>query len=233
MGIICVLAILVSLLLEALHDKSWKHWRICLLRGGAFLLCFFAVVSVFDAAFIRAGYADSAISQSKIPYFKVVKGLGGASYPWEDGLRAEDEGYVEYNANQKAKLEELIRQPESYAYVLKKMIRFLGEADYQYENTFNHDSGIWFRYPLRSLYFLNWFQYALFVLLALFAAIRNPKKRMADVYQIFFCGYVVVYFFIEAFSSYRFEAYPVLLLFAGEGSAYPMANWPKKRKHTK
>ncbi|MDR3314333.1 MAG: glycosyltransferase family 39 protein, partial [Oscillospiraceae bacterium] len=38
MGIICVLAILVSLLLEALHDKSWKHWRICLLRGGAFLL---------------------------------------------------------------------------------------------------------------------------------------------------------------------------------------------------
>jgi hypothetical protein len=62
---------------------------------------------------------------------------------------------------------------------------------------------------------MSWFQYIFCVILALIGYLLWKRKHHIDVYVIFFVGYNVVYIFIEAFSSYRFIAYPFILIMSG------------------
>ena len=172
----------------------------------------------FNTAFIHAGYTDAPISQARIPYFKFQKGLYGYNHPFE-GLKSFGYDYDAYNAAMKQDLlHHISTQPlEIIIFIANKMVRYLGLFDYQFEMTYNHDVSFYTQYPVRALYILSWFQYIGFCLLALRGYLTYRKQHPMDVFQIFFIGNTLVYFLIEAFSSYRFESYPFLIMLAAVG----------------
>lgn len=181
------------------------------------LICYLLTINVFNSIFINLGYADGPVTVAKMPYFKYVKGLGGDQEIYEK-LASVNFDYDKFNEMQKNDLNNLIKSPiQTSKFVANKMVRFMGVFDYKLENTFNHDEDILYRYPIKALYMMSWFQYIIYVVLAIIGYKKWMKKRNIDVYQIFFCGYIVAHIFVEAFSSYRYEAYPFIIIMAAYG----------------
>lgn len=176
------------------------------------------VLTCFDSVLISAGYTDSPVSHARLPYFKFQKGLYGYNWPLTD-LNAYHYNYDEYNAAMKIELiEHISTHPlETLVFVANKMIRYLGLFDYQFEMTYNHDVAFYTQYPVRALYSTSWFQYIGICLLAIKGYPSYARRYPVDIYQVFFIGNTLVYLLIEAFSSYRFESYPFLIMLAALG----------------
>lgn len=181
------------------------------------LLFYSITINIFNNVFIKVGYADGPISVAKMPYFKYVKGLGGDQDVYYK-LKGVNFDYDKFNELQKKDLENLINQPiQTSIFVTNKMVRFMGIFDYKLEHTFNHDQDILYSYPVKALYMMSWFQYIIYIVFAIIGYKKWRKEKDIDVYQIFFCGYILAHVFVEAFSSYRYEAYPFIIIMASYG----------------
>ena len=217
MGIILVLTAVCMTVYSLVKAPGIKHIIRLFLCIAAYML----VISLFDQAFISLGYAEGKVSEAQIPYFKFQKGLYGYNEPKE--LPEYDYDYDAYNAAMKEELKETVLNdlPGTVVFIANKMVRYLGLFDYQFEMTYNHDVDFYTRYPVKALYSISWFQY----IGVLGLAIVGLKKFLAvdegiNVYHIFFIGNTLVYIFIEAFSSYRFESYFLLIIMAALGLDY-------------
>lgn len=180
--------------------------------------CFWAATFSFNQAFILAGYADQALTTPKIPYFKFDKGLTGYDQPFGD-VKKFGGDLSKFNDWEQQKVEDAIEKTpaKTTIYVVNKMCRYLGLMDYQFEHTYDHDNAVWEKYPIKTFYTIGWMQYIVYVLLALIGYSWWSRKNPLDIYQIWFIGNTLVYLFIEAFSSYRFEHYIFIFLMAGCG----------------
>lgn len=94
---------------------------------------------------------------------------------------------------------------------------YLGLFDYKFENTYNHDMSIWAQYPIKAFYSFGWGQYIFLIVFAIIGYNKWRKNHDVDIFQVFYIGNTLVYLFIEAFSAYRYESYPILIMFAGYG----------------
>lgn len=168
--------------------------------------------------FIKFNYADSEISSAKIPYFKFDKGLTGYNFPEVEKFNSIEE----YNDWEKQKLIDRIksRPLEVFGFMITKMIRYLGCFDYKVEMTFNHDNKIWNTPPIKNWVMFGWGQYIGLVIMALIGCIKNKKFNYCNPTFIFFIGITLVYIFIEAFTSYRYESYPVLIIMSALSLSY-------------
>lgn len=99
-------------------------------------------------------------------------------------------------------------------FIVKKMILFLGLFDYQFEMTFDQNSDIWSQYPIKAFYSTSWFLYAILLIIAAVVFWKKRKENNIDIFSVFFIGNTLVYIFIEAFSSYRFENYYFIIMLA-------------------
>lgn len=216
MGIIINLAYIIWIIYFYRQKKDLKRFVISILL---YFIPFYAVQKSIDFAFIELEYADTSISKPKIPYFKFDKGLTGYNTP---DLKPFEYNLEKYNQWQKEKIiNKIIENPqEVITFIANKMIRYLGLFDYKFENTYNHNSDIWQKYPIKFFYSFGWGQYVFLVLLAIIGFYKWSKKADLDIFQIFFLGIISVYIFIEAFTSYRYESYPFLILYASFGCCY-------------
>ncbi len=168
-------------------------------------------MGLINHGFERARYAVGDMTSSKVPWFKLDKGLTGYEWP-----AAADFGSLEeFNKWEKAKVIEAVTDDlgTTATFVTGKMTRYLGGYDYKVEMTYNHDKEIWSRPGIKRMIDLGWGQYLTIVF---FAALSLAKRRKdTDFIQpayIFYIGITLVYIFIEAFSSYRYESYPYLIM---------------------
>lgn len=138
--------------------------------------------------------------------------------PYSD-LKAFNYDYEAYNGAMKKELSAHIAEKpvQTFIYVANKMVRYLGLFDYQFEMTYNHDVAFYTQYPVRALYCISWFQYIGILIFSIIGYRRYTLRYSTDIYQIFFIGNTLVYFLIEAYSSYRFESYPFLITLAALG----------------
>lgn len=213
MGILILLSVICMLVYYLIRKTDIKK---NMLRTIAFFVSYFLILSAFDKLFIELEYADSAISQPKIGYFKFDKGLTGYNAP---NLIPFDGNVEAFNEWEKEKLINLITEKpkEIVIYVVKKMNLYLGLFDYKFENTYNHDMSIWAQYPIKAFYSFGWGQYIFLIVFAIIGYNKWRKNHDVDIFQVFYIGNTLVYLFIEAFSAYRYESYPILIMFAGYG----------------
>lgn len=213
MGIILIMTFIVWIVYVIC---KYFEWRKVLLYVCFYFVSLFSVQMAIDQMFMRVGYADSPISCSKVPYFKFDKGLTGYNNPDLSPFNGDVESYNQW---QKKKLIGLIKNnPEEIVmFVANKMTRYLGLFDYKFEHTYNHDENIWQKYPIKFFYSFGWGQYIFLIIFAIVGYYKIIKDQDIDVYQIYYLGITAVYIFIEAFTSYRYESYPILILFASYG----------------
>lgn len=214
MGIILVLAIICycGIILIKVGKKKTIRILLCV------FLPYIACTTIINTVFIKFNYADSAISSAKIPYFKFDKGLTGYNFPEVEKFNSIEE----YNDWEKQKLIDRIksRPLEVFGFMITKMIRYFGCFDYKVEMTFNHDNKIWNTPPIKNWVMFGWGQYIGLVIMALIGCIKNKKFNYCNPTFIFFIGITLVYIFIEAFTSYRYESYPVLIIMSALSLSY-------------
>ena len=181
------------------------------------IACFVVVIVGFNVLFIKLGYTDMPVSSARLPYFKFDKGLNGYLSPVDD-LERFGYDYDAFNAWEKDNVISALKNPFGTAKsVIKKMLDFTGTFNWQLEMSYNHDKSIVTAYPVKALYSTSWFTY-LFLIIAAgigYFYYRREHKRHLELLPVIFIGLILVHIFIEAFSSYRYEAYPFLLLMAG------------------
>lgn len=216
-GIIFVLAAGCLAVYRMLKAKSGRELRSWIIGIVGFVVLYYLQTVLCNQFFRTIGANAGNITEANIPYYKFQKGLygGGGAYL---GLQEVGFDYAVYNQNMRTELIEMItRQPLTVVkFVLNKMCRYLGMFDYQFEMTYNHDVEFYTQYPVRALYSTSWFQYLVLLLLALYG-LKKYKRHQVDIYSIFFIGNTLIYLFIEAFSSYRFESYVFLIYLAAYG----------------
>lgn len=215
MGIIIALTAIAMAIYKCIAKRAIKPG----MKAVLFVVVYSICLSIFNMAFVKADYTDIGISEARIPYYKFQKGLYGYNTPAEDLIKY-DYDIEKYNEAMREQLkDELTNNPiQTCVFVANKMVRYLGLFDYQFEMTFNHDATVYTKYPIKALYCMGWFQYVLIVAMALFGYREYERRNGMDVYQIFFIGNTIVYVFIEAFSSYRFESYTILIMLAADGA---------------
>lgn len=228
MGLIVMIAAVCMAIYGMIKDHTFKAVLNNMGKLLSVVLAFAAVMSLFNVAFIKLGYTDINVSSARVPYFKFQKGL----YGYDDIFKDFDkyENTEAYNEAMKAELTDTVKEnPKGIcAFVAKKMINFLGMFDYQFEMSFDHNDAVWSKYPIKAFYSMSWFQYLFFLVLALYAFWKTRKNREVDIFSVFFIGNTLVYLFIEAFSSYRFESYFYIIMFAAAGFDVIMQKFSKK-----
>lgn len=217
MGVILVIAAFCMVVYNIIKNHNRKAVIGNLSKFVALFLAFVVVVAGFNILFIKLGYTDISLSSSRIPYFKLQKGLYGYNYPFDDYNKFGD--IVLYNDAMKQELTEKVKtNPIGICtFVAEKMVRYCGMLDYQFEMTFDHNSEVWTQYPVKAFYSTSWFFYAFALIIAVSAFIKKRKENNVDIFTIFFIGNTLVYLFIEAFSSYRFESYLFIIMFMAVG----------------
>ena len=195
-----------------------------------FYIGFLAVCFLLDNLLLSLGYTDIYVSQSKRNiYHKITYSTYDSKV---DGTIADyDYDYEAYDKAYKAEIVDMItHHPEEITLgIANKMCRYLGLLDYGFEMTYNHDEAIWMKYPIKAIYSIQWFQYIIYLLIGIWGFIKYRKTHETDLYQIFFIGNTLIYIFIEAFTSYRFENYMYLLFLVGYGMSV-IANKSQKSK---
>lgn len=168
-------------------------------------------MSLVNYGFERAGYSEGAMTSSKVPWFKFDKGLTGYDWPGAGAFGSLEE----FNEWEKEKVIHAITDDfgTTAAFAVGKMIRYLGCFDYKVEMTYNHDKEIWCQPKIKQCIDFGWGQYLAIVFFAMWSLVKRRKDT--DFIQpvfIFYIGITLVYLFIEAFSSYRYESYPYLIM---------------------
>lgn len=214
MGIIVLVACACMVVWKLISTKKYAD---TLIKFAVIIACFIVVIVGFNTLFIKLGYTDMPVSSARLPYFKFDKGLNGYASPVDD-LESFGYDYDAFNAWEKDNVIAALKNPiGTTKFVVKKMLNFTGTFNWQLEMSYNHDMSIVTAYPVKALYATSWFTY-LFLIIAAgigYCYYRREHKRHVELLSIIFIGLILVYIFIEAFSSYRFEAYPFLLLMAG------------------
>lgn len=183
-----------------------------------FYLGFLAVCFLLDTLLLSLGYTDIYVSQSKRNIYHKITYTTYESKV--DGTIADyNYDYEAYDAAYKAELFDMLtnHSDEIALGIANKMCRYLGLLDYGFEMTYNHDEAIWKKYPIKAIYSIQWFQYIIYLLIGILGYLKYRKTHETDLYQIFFIGNTLIYIFIEAFTSYRFENYLYLLFLVGYG----------------
>lgn len=214
MGIIVVMALVCVSIYKLL---TLEKVRKTVLNLATVMATYFLCLFLLDSYMIDQGYIDVKISQSsRNMYHKITYGLYESKV---DGTRAQYASDEDYDAAFRRELVTQLQQnPRQITLnVAKKMCRYLGLFDYGFEMSYNHDESVWTKYPVKSFYCTQWFQYVIYIILAIYGYYTYRKKHPPDVYQIFFIGNTFVYIFVEAFTSYRFENYFYMLFLAGYG----------------
>jgi hypothetical protein len=213
-GIILTIATIVMFVYDAVKNRKNGNLHKYAIGIASFLVSLFAVQAMIDYGFMKLDYADAPISKAKIPYFKFDKGLTGYIYP---DLTPFDNDIDKYNAWQKQKvIDAVTKQPiTTIVYVAKKMTLYLGCFDWKFEMTYNHLNH--YSTSVKSFVAFGWGEYLLILICALIGFSYWCKRRPLSIFHIFYIGITLVYLFIEAFSSYRYESYPILMAFAGIG----------------
>lgn len=216
MNVLRPMAILIVLSLFAWQTyvvlKNRKRLGQSLIIVACFLFPFYATIHLSDKLFISLEYADSPISQAKIPYFKFDKGLTGYYKP---DIAAVDGDIDKFNKQERQHvIDAIVVTPKvTIIFVANKMCRFFGLYDNKIEHTYHQNIEVWYRQPIRSLYCMGWGQYCLIVLMSILGYGYYRRHNGLDIFQIFFLGSLLVYFFIEAQPSYRYEIYAFMFLF--------------------
>lgn len=219
MGVILVIAAFCMAVYNMINKHSRNAVISNLSKFAALFLTFAVVVVSFNVLFIKREYTDINLSSSRIPYFKLQKGLYGYNFPFGDYNKFGD--IALYNEAMKQELTEKVKtNPVGICtFVAEKMVRYCGMLDYQFEMTFDHNSEVWTQYPIKAFYSTSWFYYAFALIIAVIAFIKKRKENNVDIFMVFFIGNTLVYLFIEAFSSYRFESYIFIIMFMAVGFA--------------
>ena len=182
-----------------------------------FYISYRLVLLLLDLLLLNMNYTDEYMSKStrnlyhKITYTTYESKIDGRIAEYNYDYEAYDDAY-------KAEIIDMVmNHPQVIAKnVANKMVRYLGLFDYLFELTYDHDESIWRKYPIKAIYSTQWFQYVIFLCIALYGYIKK-KPREIDIYQIFFIGNTFVYLFVEAFSTYRFVNYFYFLYLVGYG----------------
>lgn len=218
MGILIVASVCCFYLYKMLKEKMYLRLASHL---GMFLMGYFVVAFLLDTMLLNLNYTDERVSMSsRNKYHKISYTLYDSKV---DGHIADYQfDYKRYNeAYQEELIGQVVNHPGQVAMsVANKMVRYLGLFDYLFEMTYNHDEKVWMRYPVKAIYSTQWFQYLLYLLLAIYGYIKYSKRNKVDVYQVFFVANTLVYVFIEAFTSYRFINYFYLLFLVGVAFDY-------------
>lgn len=220
MGIILLLTAGVCLICRAVTLRR------TLAKGVAYYAVYYVAMLGFNQSMMYAGYADRPIDSPNLPWFKFDRGLTGFYDPIDlDGKPVE-----QYSEAEKEKVIDYVthRPGDVAKYVVTKMVRYQGDFDYKVENTYNHDEKQWNRVPVKQCIFFGWGEY---VALGIAGAIgfigfrrRHRGKPYITSWMIFYAGNFAVYFFIEAYSGYRYESYPFLFILASLCMGYDMRN---------
>lgn len=223
MGFLIVASVCCFYLYKILVGRIYRRLALHL---GLFLVGYFVVAFLLDTLLLSLSYTDERVSlSSRNKYHKISYTLYDSQV---DGHIADYKyDYERYNeAYREEILGQFVNHPTQVAMnVANKMVRYLGLFDYLFEMTYNHDEKIWMQYPVKAVYSTQWFQYLLYLLLAIYGYIKYSKHNKVDVYQVFFVANTLVYVFIEAFTSYRFVNYFYLLFLVGIAfSAYNSSN---------
>ncbi len=210
---IILLGVAVVVLLSHLSKKCLKHR---LLNLSAIYIAYFAIILPINYALNQADYIDGDITSLNLKYKKYVQGICANPEP----LKMHDFSTREqFNDYQKIYLIDNLthHSKESIVFVCKKMVRYVGDYDCRVEMTYNHDTNIWLKCPIRQFVMFGWGQYIMLIFFAIYGIIKNARySRLNEItsFHIYFIFILYVYLLIEAFSGYRAEFYPILILFA-------------------
>ena len=216
MGIMVVASAIVYTLYLLLTKRG--KVRMVLLNFVGFYLCFKIFLFLFDSMLLGLSYTDEYVSKSsrnlyhKITYTTYESKVDGTLADYHYDYEAYNKAYREEIVNM------LVNHPTEIAVsVINKMTRYLGMLDYLFEMTYDHDESVWMKYPVKAIYSTQWFQYLFLLLIAAYGFWNYRKTHKIDIYHVFFVGNTLVYFFVEAFSAYRFVNYFYILFLVGYG----------------
>lgn len=218
LGIIVLLALGVLMVYKVITRRfSWRKISLTCLK---FAIPFLLTTWIIDEACIRAGYADAPVSKPTLSYFKFHQGLNIKS--WEgpfDDLQRFDGDYEAYNEWEKNLVKDkYLNEPvKTLSNNFLKMIMFLGQYDWKFAYTYNQSPPNFNSRLISCCVVFGWAQYFVLIILCIFGYGSYVKERGVDLLQILFIGIICVYFFIEAWPSYRYEIYPFMFIFAGSG----------------
>ena len=224
-GILVVLSVLLYSIYCVFIEK--KRFIARLLMFLSFIIVYYLTGVCINQFLIHIGYMDPQIvNNNTLFWLKIDSGID----PNVDSFRKNVEDIIlsksstatnaelaeMKNELHKIRVFELLKTPTPYIYIANKMVRMFGEVDYWFENCFS-DKLIILQYPYRLLYFLNWFQYIIVVIIAFIGKFNKREDKVVNILSIFTVGYFFAHVFIEAFSSYRLCIYPLLLIYAALG----------------
>ena len=215
MGIMVVATIMVY----TIYLLSQQVKKICIIPNLlGFFVSYKLILLLLDMMLLSMNYTDEYVSRSTRNLYHKISYTAYESKI--DGRIAEfDYDYEAYNdAYKKEMLDMVVHHPkELITNVVNKMVRYLGMMDYLFEMTYDHNEDVWKKYPIKAIYSIQWFQYILFLIIALYGYISYRETHKSDIYQIFFIGNTLVYLLVEANSAYRFVNYFYFLFLVGYG----------------
>ena len=215
MGIMVVATIIIYTIF-LLSQQVKKISSISNLLG--FFVCYKLILLLLDLMLINMNFTDEYVSRSSRNLYHKISYTAYESKI--DGRIAEfDYDYEAYNKAYRVEIVNMVvdHPKELVSNVVNKMVRYLGMMDYLFEMTYDHNEDVWKKYPIKAIYSIQWFQYIMFLIIALYGYIKYRKTHKSDIYQLFFIGNTLVYLFVEAYSAYRFINYFYLLFLVGYG----------------
>lgn len=221
-GILIILTAGVYLVYCVFSKKNRIFHRILLF--ALFLVIYKLTEFLIDHILISSGYYDPQALNGSVLWIKIDRGIDPDMESFAKHVNkiilaksgTNRELISMKNELYYSRVLELLKTATPYSYVVNKMIRMFGEVDYWFENCFANKLSV-LEYPTRILYFFNWFQYVIAVVLAFIGSFRNKNDKVVNTLSIFTIGYFLAHFFIEAFSSYRLCVYPLILMYAAVG----------------
>jgi len=226
-GAVTVAAVCLYFLYQMGTAGRRRQWAVRIpLLAAAFLLAVWA----FDIALVHTGIAPDPVSQSHLPYFKVVIGLDdnhGSLFGHETVDARKTSVYFDlqqlgfdYKGYNDAQAQYILQRARDYgstlSYVARKMWYFVGEKDNQYVFALNGNKLS--QRPLIALINVGQAQYVLLLLAAL-VTVSVRLKRSDDgsaLFAILLLTFILAHIPVEAQPRYRYEAYIFVVIFAAE-----------------
>ncbi len=227
-GIIILIGVAFFTFYEITKEKKWKKH---LLKFTIFIISYFITISIINTAFLSLKLTPTPISNSNVPYYKFVIGLGvknGSLFGYQTvnakktnvyfDLKSLNFDYNRYNKECVAFIKERIQDFKNTPnFLIEKMRFFMGEKDHQY--TFALKPEALNSSFIKNLTTFGHFQYLFLLLFALLMMIIIIRKKTYELtlIHILFIGFILVHMFVEAQTRYRYEAY-IFIIILGAGS---------------
>lgn len=219
LGIVILPAFIIYIIYNAIIKKQFF---INFAKACCLIVTYVLIITIFDLAIIGSGLTPQSISQSPIPYFKFVIGLGSqegdfniANVPYS--LKKNNYDYDEYNKECITYVKKQIFEEgkTTFFFIIDKMYAFLSRLDNQLVFAVTKDQ--YSNSNLTLLRDLGQIQYLFLILLSfldLYHQFKN-KKFVINAFSIFFILLVGAHLFIETQARYRYELYICLNMWAG------------------